>query len=189
MTGCNVGPSVVECIAREAPNIEVLRISPRGVKLSKAFRKVEALCHKLRVVDLTLYTEEASYVLECLVNGCPNVERVCLEGNFEDLDITYLGFKSPRLRRLELWWTRITVDGLAALSRGCKYLEELHVHGCKQVTKSALFVAQLFPNLIVMEVNSFTWSDQDRMTTKTPVNINNVDQLWRSARFIATTPH
>ncbi|XP_046439910.1 F-box/LRR-repeat protein 2-like isoform X2 [Daphnia pulex] len=97
-------------------------------------------------------------VLISLTNSCPKLRVIILRKcpSFTDRGFKFLATELYNILVLDVGYTKVTDDGLAALSRGPSRhkLKELNIDGCQQLTSSCGSHLDAFPSISELSFNN-----------------------------------
>ena len=140
-----------DCICRSL-NLEVLSIESSQNVTDTSISRIALGCHMLRELDISNCYEISYKSLEMIGKNCLNL--IILKRNFMnwldpsqhtgivpdeylracpqdgDREASAIAQSMPKLKHLELRFSKLSVTGLISVSEGCQELEVLDLFGC-----------------------------------------------------------
>lgn len=145
---------------RRCPNLEILSVKNSQSVTDTSMIKIALGCHMLTELDISSCYEISYKSLELIGQNCPNLtvlKRNLLnwldpsqhagivpddyinacpqDGDREALVIAKF---MPKLKHLELRFSKLFINGLISISEGCTDIETLDLFGCVNLTSRAL---------------------------------------------------
>ncbi|KAJ0989839.1 hypothetical protein J5N97_008195 [Dioscorea zingiberensis] len=150
----------LELVADRCPNLKILSVKNSQNVTDSSMIKIALGCHMLTELDISNCYEISYKSLELIGQNCPNLmvlKRNLLnwldpsqhtgivpdeylnacpqDGDREALVIAKF---MPKLKHLELRFSKLFINGLVSISEGCKVIETLDLFGCANLTSRGL---------------------------------------------------
>ncbi|XP_010904621.1 F-box protein SKIP1 [Elaeis guineensis] len=143
-----------------SPNLQTLSIRSSQNVTDRSMFKVASCCPMLRELDISNCYEISYRALEVIGQKCPNLTilkrnllnwldpsqhagivpdeylRACPQDG--DQEAEAIARFMPKLKHLELRFSKLTISGLVSISKGCGDLEELDLFGCANLTSRGI---------------------------------------------------
>ncbi|XP_020269732.1 F-box protein SKIP1-like [Asparagus officinalis] len=150
----------ISLLAERSPKLEVLSIQSSQSVTDASISRIALSCSMLRELDISNCYEISYKSLETIGDNCPNL--TILRRNFMnwldpsqhtgivpdeylrncpqdgDMEATAIARAMPKLKHLELRFSKLTAAGLISVSEGCQELEVLDLFGCVNLTSRGI---------------------------------------------------
>ncbi|KAM0942776.1 putative leucine-rich repeat domain superfamily, F-box-like domain superfamily [Dioscorea sansibarensis] len=150
----------LELVAERCPNLEILSVKNSQSVTDISMIKIALGCHMLTELDISSCYEISYKSLELIGQNCPNLTvlkrnllnwldpsqhagivpddyiNACPQDG--DREASVIAKFMPKLKHLELRFSKLFINGLISISEGCKEIETLDLFGCVNLTSRAL---------------------------------------------------